>query len=375
MTAYSTVFSGSVKATLEIDQYDSMTPVFSTPKNIPGTQREVNVCEVELTIKVTKDAAIKARATAARRAYDPNETSQSYAMSSMLAVSKLGFPAGISNAENIVPTISDSDAEMLEEKLNSLPISTEAVITTRLGVGTRYYVYLVPDARNIFITIAPEGAEVQPTEQAAAAVGYIVITDKEYDDVEYTSEIPKDVAYASISDGRVVVEPIEMEVGYVDKSIAIVGMALKQRGTEFLYMYQDYLKRMFWVSGKFSDMGRYNNLLTYTYGIDASGRGIVVVDNRTASIERLRGGATIVTGRPTVYAIYGDVNFPLRANFVTGPKIFDIVSNSEVLTKYGPLTTAYLGAGADEPPFKYITSWDTRRSPTLVEVDGNNVTL
>ena len=375
MQAYSTVYDGSVKATLEIEQYDGMASMFAPPQNAPGTGSTAKVCTVELTIKLKGESPLKARAAAGRRAYNAEEANQSYAMSSMFSISKLGFPAGVTNANSIVPEITDDHVDMLEEKLSALTLSTETVVTTELGVGTKYYVYLVPDARNIVVIIAPEGGSIPQIGQAAAVVGSIVIIDREYDGVSYTSKTPTAVAAATISDGKVVVEQVDMDVDYVDKSMTILTMAFKNRGAAFLHIYQEYIKRMFWASGKFSDMGRYDNLLTYTYGIDVTGRGIVVVDNRTADIAKYRGGGVLVRGKPNVYVIYGEVGFPLRANFVTGPKIFDIVSGNETLTKYGPLTTAYFGAQADEPPFKYITSWDTRKSPALVEIDDHNVTL
>ncbi len=269
-----------------------------------------------------------------------------------------------------VPTLTPEDQSAIKNGLDSLSVSTSVSLgNIKIGIGDRYILKFIPDARGFDIILENTDQFTNFTEDHAFALTVPFVISN----LDVTNPIVEDGLANSSTLGTV----DDTKVLFYEKDFSISGGEL--------------LTRTIALSGFHSDRGSlrdaYNSLFSlsmwrgsggvmveeldvrpYTShlcGVDPSGTAIQYLPlDGMKGYEQPGSANFLISGNATVKFLVGDVRYPVKPFFGVAKAIFDICMDDQGWTDVGPLASQYVG-GDGVTGEDVIHSWTGRRSTSI----------
>jgi len=318
-----------------------------------------------ITLKITDDFAAYARTVCASKlTLDIESVSQESISAVLDGVISSPIPVAPIYGDSGVPELTKEDIGNMSYNLESVNTTKEITFTANISNNARYTIMFMPDAKGFDIKLIDMSAGVSMYEEHpfVLVTPFIIgnLAPSFLQDGPGVAEVP-----GSMNDARIFVLEKEETVQFAE---TLTNEIIKMRGVvsrgDISDAYPKLIAEMFWRDGSIpAEDAPSSPHTTHIYGVGVSGKALQVIELTGLKQNQMRPGIiSMFRGTATTRYIYGDIRYPGNPRISAAKPRFDIITDSEEWTLYGPLSPKYVGSetAGDEPTA--IFSWEGRAS-------------
>lgn len=323
----------------------------------------------EIKIIVSKEFCDRARALSSSRiSLDSYDGSDSSGVTIIRGIMSSQIPlAEAAGPDGKIPVLSPEEVNDIGEDLHNVQRDFEVTITGEIKNGTQYVLRFMPDARGFDIKLVPLGDPYPLFE-----LHPYVVTDPFVIDTlgpEYLSGSNGQILLASLDDAKVFVKnrpaPCKLYDGLPNEVQSMADTDLAMQMTD---IYIEIANMIFWRNPLFESVEIPGEpFMSITYGVGLTGKALVYADLSQLTATSTAGGASqtnALIGIADTFFVYGDIRYPADPVLSAFKPKFDIITDSEEWTKYGPISERYVGSELNAIEATTIFSWEGRSSAT-----------
>ncbi len=319
-----------------------------------------------ITVVVSDDFAAYARGLCASKIdLGTDIGSSSNAVSILSGMMRAPVPIASAYGVGKIPEMTQAELSSITSNLDGIERGFSTTFTMQVPNGTRMALLFLPDARgfNVELVDMSVGLDLEYDHPFVLTNSFVVANLAE----DKTEEGPGDM-YAEGSFDDALIYKMEVTEDGLNFAETLTNEMIKAKGSdrvEFLDSYYLLLNEMFWRSDQKFEAMRIGARpsVSHLYGIGVSGRALQVVDIRGMTSRESRPGINLnLSGSTKVVYIYGDIRYPVNPMLSSAKPKFDIISDSEDWTKYGPISPRYIGGDDSGYEPTTIFSWEGRTS-------------
>jgi hypothetical protein len=284
----------------------------------------------------------------------------------MKALLRSAIPiAEVPGPNGIIPELSDSDVSDIAVNLSNVPRSYSFEFTGKITNGGKFILAFLPDARGFDVELIDLSVqhEIQRDHPAVMTVPFTIDL---VGDEQSTAGVGDEILGSSVDDAKVYILERKEPVCFVEGVVQQVASQIYVEGANYdiLKAYTGIANEVFWRSQDIL-VGRVNDApyIDTIFGVGVSGRDLQFLNTKECTIDKVDNAITWFSGVGNVKYVYGDIRYPVDPMLSASKPKFDIISDDEEWTKFGPITERYIGGGndADSVP-ETIFSWEGRSS-------------
>jgi len=322
-------------------------------------------------VTITEDFANYARALCSQKLHlEDGFGSQGNEVSIIQGLMKAPLPMApvYTDVNGSVPQLSASDISNMSTNLENVQRDFTFTVSIQVPNGGSFSLIFMPDARG-FNIIA-----VDPSKPISLDYSHpFILTKPIKTPFEQADRLTDGEATISgnfsVDDARIYKFSTEESVKFgetISGSLSTIRGDNEYTGS-FIRLYEAVHNEMFWREGANQTKGEITGDRPWTsvlYGVSPEGRSIQIVDIRDCERQETAapGINMMLTGSVTSTYVYGDIKYPADPRIGSHKPVFDIISDSEGWTKYGPTSVKYVDGEDGDKEAPMIFSWEGRRS-------------
>lgn len=262
------------------------------------------------------------------------------------------------------PALNVEDIAAIEQSLKTIPRTFECSMGGSIGVGDRYRLKFIPDARGFDIRLENIDVLDDLTESHSFAVSVpFTISSLDIDNPIVSDGTPSAGYSSSIDDAKVMFYEKDFPINGGELLTRAMALSQVDRGM-WMDAYISLFGLSFWrgASGiSVEELGS-RPFASHLCGVDPSGNAIqyLPIDGLEGRIQE-GSSNLLLSGFAKVQFLVGEIRYPFNPIFGLRKTLFDICIDDPAWSDVGPLALQYIGGDGVEG-VEVIHSWTGRKS-------------
>jgi len=318
-----------------------------------------------ITVQITEDMAAYARYLCSSNIdLGVSFGSQTNTVTVLHGMMSAPIPVAPAHGTGNIPELDAFEISEMATNLEGVSRDFEVSFNAKVSNGTYLALIFMPDARgfNIELVDLSEGLSLEREHPFVITSSFVIDTLPEN---ECDTGRGAAITNAGLNDARIykMTKTVELSMSETLTNEIMRSRSSTERGS-IIDGYYLLLNEMFWRDGSIK-AARYKArpYVDHLYGVGVSGGALQVIPiaGMTGSSLRLSVNQNL-TGTAEVKFIYGDIRYPANPLLTSAKPKFDIISDSDEWTMYGPTTVKYVGGDGTGAEPSTIFSWEGRTS-------------
>lgn len=318
-----------------------------------------------ITVKITEDMAAYARYLCSSNIdLGVSFGSRTNTIAILHGMMSSPIPIAPAYGNGNIPELDAYEISEMAANLDGVSRDFEVSFNAKVSNGAYMALIFIPDARgfNVELVDMSEDVSLNRDHPFVITSSFVIdnLPENECDTGRGTA-----ITNASLNDARIykMTKTVELNMAETLTTEIVRSLESAERG-DLIDGYYLLLNEMFWrdesIKAERRDERPY---VDHIYGVGVSGRALQVIPIDGMEGSSSRPGINMnLKGTVDVHFIYGDIRYPANPLLILSRPKFDIISDSDKWTMYGPTTVKYIGGNdvGDEP--STIFSWEGRVS-------------